>query len=62
MSNKGVRMRKETRVRETIHTRKIDRRIAKNNMKNAGMVQICKHDYARGIRSYFAEHWRDYVN
>lgn len=55
-------MRKETRVHETIHTRKIDRRIAKNNMKNAGMVQICKHDYARGIRSYFAENWRDYVN
>ena len=55
-------MKREKRAHEVIHTRKIDRRIAKNNMKNDGMVQFCNHDYVRGIRSYFAEHWKEYIN
>lgn len=66
-------MRKETRVHETIRTRKINRRIAKNRMKNMGMTKIYKHSYTQGLTlngkngqisvspSYFAEHWREYV-
>ena len=59
---------KLTSVPTRVHTRKIDRAVAKNNMLKAGMNQIFKHDYSRYgngetfvIPSYFAKHWREYV-
>lgn len=39
--------------------RKLARGVAKVNMKKKGMVQVCKH--SRNTRSYFAQHWREYV-
>lgn len=39
--------------------RKLARGVAKVNMKKKGMVQFCKHP--GNSRSYFAQHWREYV-
>lgn len=42
-----------------IHSRKIDRSVAKNNMKKSGRRQFCKHE--KGLRSTFALRWREFV-
>lgn len=44
-------------VREKIHTRKLDRRAAKANMKRRGIVHISKR---HKTGSYFASNWREY--
>ncbi len=41
--------------------RKLARHIAKVNMKEQGMVKICKHGRGSKHTSYFAQHWREYV-
>ena len=53
---------KTVEVYERIHTRKIDREVARRRMKAKGLTQFCKH--ARGDKhgSYFAEHWDEYRN
>ena len=49
----------------TIHTREIDRNIARNNIKKQGYHQINKDPYQndnkRSGKSLFARRWRDYV-
>lgn len=60
-----------TRTPTRVHTRKLDRSVARASMKRAGFVQInktmkfenvtpqgCK--YTETTRSYFAENWRKY--
>lgn len=42
-----------------IHSRKIDRRVAKNNMRKAGYRQFCKQE--KGLKSTFALRWREFV-
>lgn len=51
---------KTTEVYERIHTRKIDREVARRRMKAKGLRQFCKH--AKGDRhgSYFSMHWDEY--
>lgn len=41
-----------------VHTRKLDRLVAKNNMVRAGIYR-----FTRGERhhSFFANHWREYI-
>ena len=63
----------QKRVPTRVHTRKLDRAIARENMKKAGISQVAKHDLRQAytlngkrgetIRtdSYFAQHWRDYI-
>ena len=63
----------EERVMTRVHTRKLDRQIAKNRMKAAGVKDACKHSYTQGMTlggkrgetfrhdSFFAEHWREYA-
>ncbi len=46
------------RVPTRVHTRKLDRGIARLQMKNVGMRQVAKH--GNGTSSYFADHWREY--
>lgn len=43
--------------------RKFMRAIAKANMKKKGICRFCKKDVQaeRGMTSYFAQHWREYV-
>lgn len=48
--------RKATRV----HTRKIDRFIARRQMENVGMRRVCSHGRHGKHSSYFASHWREY--
>lgn len=50
MENKN----KIKRVPTRIHTREMDRAIAKINMKKKGLHQICKGDY-------FARNWKFYI-
>ena len=38
-----------------IHTRKLDRSVAKHGMKIAGIKKAVKS-------GYFADHWREYAN
>ena len=38
--------------------KKLDREIAKKNMKEAGYTQICKD---KGGGSFFANNWREFV-
>lgn len=40
--------------------RTLKRSVARNNMKRAGVRRINKHD--KGVKSYFAEKWRDFVS
>ncbi|MBC5745553.1 hypothetical protein FMM74_018785 [Lachnospiraceae bacterium MD308] len=49
---------KVRRVSTQVHTRKLDRMVAKNNMKKRGIVHINK-DGADG--SFFANNWREYI-
>lgn len=50
---------KNSRVSTQIHTRKLDRIVARENMKKHGITQINK---VKGLTSFFAKHWRDYIN
>lgn len=67
---------KTKRVSTRIHTRKIDRMVAKNKMKASGRVHITsrkrnrygtKKDRTHGSQatnqhySYFAQHWREWA-
>lgn len=51
------------RVPTRIHGRKIDRAVAKVNMKKAGYTQICKQTNLKGEKSpsKFSEHWREFI-
>lgn len=44
-------------VKERIHTRKLDRRVAKATMKKRGIVHVAKR---HKTGSYFASNWREY--
>lgn len=46
-------------VPERIHTRKIDRGVARVNMKKSGHVQVCKH--SKGHKSWFSGFWRNFA-
>lgn len=48
----------EGRTSVQIHSRKLDRLVAHNNMRNAGYTQINKK---LGGTSKFARYWRQYV-
>lgn len=37
---------------------KLDREIARKNMKDAGLTKVCKKN---GGDSYFSKHWREWV-
>lgn len=58
---------KTTRVPTRVHTREIDRGIARIQMKKLGMRHVAKAGHS-GVRkdqmfynnSYFASHWREY--
>lgn len=56
---KTVKLRVPTRV----HTRKLDRSVARARMEHDGIKQINKHkdDFGHVYSSYFAENWRDYA-
>jgi hypothetical protein len=52
------------RVPERIHTRKIDRKVAKNKMKAAGYTRICSRKKNRNGKkgdSVFSTKWRKYA-
>ena len=49
---------KQKRVPTQIHTRKLDRLVAKNQMHKAGLIRICDK---RTGRSTFAEQWRKFT-
>lgn len=51
---------KATEMFHRIHTRKIDRAVAKRRMKSAGLHQICKHSKGDKHGSYFALHWDEF--
>lgn len=57
---------KNARVSTRVHTRKIDRRVARRQMELIGMRKVNKTShYAREwervyVNSYFANHWREY--
>lgn len=51
---------KKTEMFMRIHSRKIDRAVAKTNMKNAGMHQICKKVGNDKHSSYFSRHWDEF--
>lgn len=48
---------KTKRVPTQVHTRKLDRMVARRNMKK-GITQINK---VKGDASFFADNWRSYV-
>lgn len=53
---------KQKRKPTRIHTRKIDRMVAKKNMKKQGMVRTCKHRVGNlAFSSEFSVMWRDYA-
>lgn len=49
---------KVRRIPTQVHTRKVDRMVARNNMKKRGIVHINK-DGTDG--SFFANNWREYI-
>lgn len=57
---------KTTRTPTRVHTRQIDRAIARQQMKNIGMRRVAKHSYYGNLwervrtGSYFSEHWHEY--
>lgn len=61
----------KTTFRRVTGVKKLDRQIAKNNMKDAGITQICKGNKAgrnngkseqiRKSDSKFATYWKEYV-
>lgn len=62
----GESVAEQRRVSTRVHTREIDRGVARRQMKLIGMRRVAKHDHhGRGWqlvydRSYFANHWREY--
>ena len=53
---------KTHRVSTQIHTRKLDRLVAKKQMKSFGMCNICQRKGLRNDnRSAFANDWRNYT-
>lgn len=64
---------KTKRTAERIHTRKLDRMIAKKNMKKDGMRDFTNHSYNNTVApsgktgeririgSVFADMWRDFI-
>lgn len=54
-----------TKLRNTVvaiprvHTRKLDRGIARRRMQKKGLVHVAKHE--RGQKSWFSAHWREYA-
>lgn len=65
----------QKRVSTKVHTRKIDRSVAKNKMKMSGMCGVCKNDNGTRSpratkknrlvkegehRSYFSNHWKEF--
>lgn len=65
--------RKYRQTAERIHTRELDRKIARERMKKLGVQHPAKHSYSHGLslsgkdgaitrhESYFSEHWRDCI-
>lgn len=51
-------MKKIKRVSTRVHTRKLDRMVAQNNMVRAG---IYKFNKGERHHTFFANHWREYV-
>lgn len=61
----------KTTFKRVTGDKKLDREIAKQNMKDLGIVRICKgqksgrnNGHSQSIRrsdSKFAQHWREYV-
>lgn len=63
----------QKRVATRVHTRKLDRAIARANMKKQGFNQVAKHDLRQSYtiggkrgetirtKSYFAENWREFI-
>ena len=61
------------RVPTRIHTRELDRAIARKNMKKQKLTDVMKHSYSHGFTlsgkegeitrngSWFSEHWREYA-
>ena len=49
-------MQRTKRVPTRVHTRKLDRMVAHNKMKQAGVVKANNHKYGD---SFLAEHWRE---
>lgn len=49
---------KTKRVPTQIHTRKLDRMVARKNMEKKGITQINK---VKDDASFFADNWRSYV-
>ena len=49
---------KSKRVSTRVHSRKIDRLVAKNNMRKAG---IYRFTHGGRHNSFFANHWREYT-
>lgn len=52
-------MQNSKRVPTQVHTRKLDRSVARHNMVKAGMTQLNKDK--DGLGSKFAKSWRNYV-
>ena len=50
---------KTKRVPVQVHTRKLDRMVARKNMGKKGVTHINK---TKGDTSFFSKNWRDYVN
>lgn len=59
-------MTQNKRTPTRVHTRELDRGIARTQMKKLGMRRVAKHSYSgrpwqrNYINSYFANHWREY--
>ncbi len=51
---------KTKRVSTQVHTRKLDRMVARKNMEKKSVTQINK--VKGGDASFFSKNWRDYVN
>ena len=53
-----IHLMKTKRVPTQVHTRKLDRMVARKNMEKKGVTQINK---IKGDASFFSKNWRDYV-
>ena len=59
-------MQERKRVSTRVHTREIDRHVARKQMQQIGMRKVCKHNYYGAAyervynNSYFANHWREF--
>lgn len=55
---------KDNEMNKSFHPRHLARRIAHENMKKKGIDNPDKpfFYYGKQFKSYFATHWRDYVN